>query len=137
MRIPRSLLPALLALSLFALPRSVLAAPPHTGIRGDASVWYPAYCIWTPSGPVCIPSVQRMVDINFNIHAQNGRLVQPVTTTNAAFNISLPPGNYLLHAGPFILEDGRVLLMPPLQVNVKPRQFSTINLVYIVPVPDT
>jgi len=127
---------------LFLAATSILSisAPRDTGIRGQTSIYRgPA----APPGPFTQPVVRYFpVSASITIlSAHSGREVGRVESgANGAFEISLSPGNYILVpetlADPWSLGALPHHYAPdPIEVTVKPREFTNLLIVYLFPFP--
>ena len=78
---------------------SLLAAPPHTGVRGQALYYYPGFFVevepglWLGDGGFTMPMAASFTI--FSEHS-NRRIGHFATDAGGAFEVSLPPGKYVL-----------------------------------------
>jgi len=125
-----------LAALLLATSAGLLAAaPPHTGIRGQVLYSYPGFAVevepgvWIGDGGFTMP-----IPGSFTILAahSNRKVGHFATDADGAFEVSLPPGEYLL------LPDTLFGLAPTpasIQVRVNVKRFTEVDVYYqMVPI---
>ena len=116
----------LLAMPIHSLP----AAPPHTGIRGQAVLFFPGFAVEEEPGVwIGVGSITEPVAASFTVlSAHSGRVVGHFATDSAgAFQVSLPPGKYV------VVPDTRFgLAATPgsFEVTVKARHFTEVVITY-------
>jgi len=119
-----------LAALLLAMPTaSLFAAPPHTGIRGQAFIYQPGFAVevspgvWLGDGGFTYPT-----PTSFTVHmAHSGRMGHFSTDTGSSFQVSLPPGKYV------VVPDTRFGLaaMPDsFEVTVRARHYTDVFIYY-------
>jgi hypothetical protein len=120
----------LMALLLAMPTHSLLAAPPHTGIRGQALIFCPGFAVevapgvWYGVGSITLPVVSSFTVLS----AHSGREVGHFATDSAgAFEVSLPPGKYVVVPDPLF---GASVPTGSLEITVKPRQFTEAIITY-------
>jgi hypothetical protein len=120
-----------LAALLIAMPTaSLLAAPPHTGIRGQAVLFYPGFAsevepgVWVGVGGFVLPVAASFTVLS----AHSGRVIGHFSTDgDGSFEVSLPPGKYV------IVPDTRFgLAATPgsFQVTIEARHFTDAVISY-------
>jgi hypothetical protein len=125
------------AVLLVMVPCLSAAAPPHTGIQGQAFLItsYGMPIEVEPGIWIGIGAVQLPVATTFTVLSSNtGREVTRITTdANGSFGVSLHPGAYLLvpdtlrfNGFPF----GCSVSTAPIQIAVEPKQFTVANVFY-------
>jgi hypothetical protein len=120
----------LMALLLVMPVHSLLAAPPHTGIRGQAFIFYPGFAeevapgVWYGVGSITLP-----VATSFNLYSAHSdrKVGHFATDANGAFQVSLSPGKYVLVPDPLFAAS-----FPPgsLEITVNPRHFTDVVITY-------
>lgn len=127
---------ALTTLFLAAASPTSSAAPPHTGIRGQAFLYisYGAPVEVAPGIWVGVPSVQFPIAASFRIlSAHNGREIgRVVTDVNGLYSVRLPPGKYILapepmRVNPFLPCEAST---EPIEVRVQAKNLSFRNIFY-------
>ncbi len=117
---------------------TTLAAPPHTGIQGQAFL-YVVLGIPIEIEPgfwIGIPNVQTPTATSFSIvAAPSGRqLGRFLTDTNGQYAVSLPPGKYVLWPEPLVTRpfiSCPPTLARPIEVTVKAKEFTVANIFYV------
>ena len=128
----------LAALLLTTSPPSLLAAPPHTGIRGQAVIYYPGSFVevepgvWLGHGGFALP-----VPTSFSVlSAHSGHQVGHFTTdAGGGFEVSLPPGKYVVVPDTLIMAFGCSVPTGSFELTVRPKQFADAVIWYFLAEP--
>ncbi|HKX61226.1 MAG TPA: hypothetical protein VJS65_05270 [Verrucomicrobiae bacterium] len=124
------------AMTCFGAVSSILAAPPQTGLQGQAFLYisYGTPIEIEPGLWVGIPDVQMPVATSFTIvSARNGREVGRITTdAGGLYSVSLVPGKYVVVPDPLNLH--HLFSCPssttPFEVTVRAKQMAPANIFY-------
>jgi hypothetical protein len=119
---------------LLATSLSLTAAPPQTGIHGQATLYisYGAPVEVSPGVWVGAGDVQMPVVTSFTIFSQkSGHAVGSFATdANGAFSVSLVPGKYLVVPDTLTLALGCTVPANPFELTVSPKQFTSTSIFY-------
>jgi len=124
------------AVTFFGAVFSTPAAPPQTGLQGQAFLYisYGTPIEIEPGLWVGIPDVQMPVATSFTIvAAHNGREIGRITTdANGLYSVSLVPGKYVVVPDPLNLHHlfSCESSTTPFEVTVKAKQMSPANIFY-------
>ncbi len=114
----------------------LLAAPPNTGIRGQAFVSWPGFAVEVEPGVwYGMAGITMPIATSFTIlSAPSGREIGHFATdAGGAFEVPLPPGKYVLVPDvPF----GMAPTPDSLEVTVKAKHYAEVTVYYYaVPIP--
>jgi len=122
------------AFLLLTAPPTSVAAPPQTGIQGQAFLYisYGTPVLIGPGVWIGIPSVQFPVVTAFSVRSGKGghEVARVATDASGAFALTLHPGEYLLVPDTLTMALGCSVSTESIEVNVPPRQFTTVNIFY-------
>jgi len=120
-----------LAALLVTMPaHSLLAAPPHTGIRGQALFFYPGFAVevepgvWVGDGGFTMPMATSFTILSAHSKREVGHFS---TDAGGAFEVSLPPGKYV-----FVPDTAFGLAPTPgsLEVTVTAKHYTEVAVYY-------
>jgi hypothetical protein len=121
---------AFVALLLTTLVQSSLAAPPRTGIEGQALVYQPGFAVevspgnWLGDGGFVYPTAA-----SFTVWLPHSRhpIGRFVTVADGSFQVSLPPGKYVVIPDALF---GRAATPTSFEVTVRLRHYTDILIYY-------
>ena len=123
----------LAALLLLTIPSLLLAAPPHTGIRGQAQLYHSGFAVeagrglWIGVGGFVVPVVASFTVLS----AHSGHEVGYITTDeDGGFLVKLPPGRYIIVPDTLIEPIACSVPADPFQIIVESRRFTKVDINY-------
>jgi len=130
------------ALDNFTFPtppgRSIAAGPPRRGIQGQAVVYYPGSFVevepgvWLGHGGFALPVRTSFAVLSAHSGRQLGRFS---TDAGGTFEVSLPPGKYVVVPDRLDMGFGCYVETGSLELTVKPRGFTDAAIWYFLAEP--